>query len=1197
MRAVGSIFSSRWFLTLIGAVALCLVIWFVGPLIAVGGKYFLESDAVRLIIIMVILVAWGVFNIVSGVRAAKTNDKMVEALTAAPVDANATESAAEVAVLRKRLEDALVMLRRTAGKARKRGTRYLYELPWYMFIGPPGSGKTTALRNSGLNFPTADRLGATTVAGVGGTRNCDWLLTDQAVLLDTAGRYTTQDSNEAVDQKAWAGFLDLLKRFRPRQPINGALVAMAVTDIALHTAEERAAHGRAIRKRMTELHDAFGVRFPVYVLLTKADLMAGFVEFFDDLGREEREQVWGVTLPFDKGDDAEAPAVTAMGAEFDGLIKRLGDRVLERLQRETDLSKRALIFGFPTQVNAIREPLLQFLNEIFVPNRYEGRLLLRGVYFTSGTQEGTPFDRLMGAMAASFGVERQRLPSFSGQGRTYFLGRLFRDVIFGEASVVSSNPRLEWRQNWIRRGAYALALLVLIVMGGAWTMSYFGNQALIADIERRADAYKKQAEPLATPVVADGDVMATLPPLKSLRDFPHGYGEHGGTEPLTLDFGLYQGRKLGAQAQLAYLRAVNNVFLPRLLIRLGKQIVDNLGNLDFVQEGLKVYLMLGGQGPLDRGEIKTWLTADWQGALPGDNAAAQRNQLKDNLDALLSQPFRPIAIDGRIVAEARRVLLQQPIASRTYNIIKSSKSAREMSEWRMVDHVGPYADQVLALKSGHPLTSGIPGFYTAIGFYEVFLPALATATHDAAAEAWVLGNAKSDAAGNDTGASSGRLKQDVVNLYAADYILQWDRLLGDIKIVPFHGMYEASQVLNKLSAPNSPLKLLLVAIAKETDLSQPPQTEVTAEQMQNGTQLAREISSTRAMRLQRAARIAALASKTAAPTLGSYGEAITEHFRQLHEFVGLGGTGPAPIDDVLRGFNDLYMQVNKMTVPGQNPAGGAPMADISVAARLADEAARLPPPANGMMAAAAGGITSLAKGSTRTQLNDLWQSQVLPFCQTALSGRYPIFHDGSTDVTLDDFTRLFGPNGMIDNFFKTNLAPYVDVTRRPWRWQRGQNVDLGLSDAALVQFQRAQTIRDSFFTGGSSPSLRLEFTPVSLDPGATEVVISIDGQDLSYAHGPPQPASIQWPGKSGVYGGRVAFEVSGGSPATITAPGPWSLFRLFDQGSVERSNGADRLRVTFSAGGHQAVYEVQANSVINPLTMRELREFRCPSHL
>ena len=122
------------------------------------------------------------------------------------------------------------------------------------------------------------------------------------MLIDTAGRYTTQDSNAAVDRAGWDAFLDLLRRTRPRQPLNGVIVAIALSDIANAPSDERLAHARAIRRRIKEVEERLGIRLPVYALFTKADLIAGFTEFFDDLDRERREQVWGVTFPFGKAD-------------------------------------------------------------------------------------------------------------------------------------------------------------------------------------------------------------------------------------------------------------------------------------------------------------------------------------------------------------------------------------------------------------------------------------------------------------------------------------------------------------------------------------------------------------------------------------------------------------------------------------------------------------------------------------------------------------------------------------------------------------------------------------------------------------------------------------------------------------------------------------------------------------------------------
>ena len=198
---------------------------------------------------------------------------------------------------------------------RARGTRgYLYEQPWYAIIGPPGAGKTTALLNSGLKFPLAAEMGQGAVAGVGGTRLCDWWFTENAVLIDTAGRYTTQDSNAAVDRAGWDSFLDLLRRTRPRQPLNGVIVAIALSDIADAPPADRVAHAAAIRRRIKELESRLGIRMPVYALFTKADLIAGFTEFFDDLDRDRRNQVWGVTFPAGQGGGRSRRAIPGRAA-------------------------------------------------------------------------------------------------------------------------------------------------------------------------------------------------------------------------------------------------------------------------------------------------------------------------------------------------------------------------------------------------------------------------------------------------------------------------------------------------------------------------------------------------------------------------------------------------------------------------------------------------------------------------------------------------------------------------------------------------------------------------------------------------------------------------------------------------------------------------------------------------------------------
>ncbi|HTO83207.1 MAG TPA: hypothetical protein VMQ73_13270, partial [Methylomirabilota bacterium] len=80
LKRIVSVLTARWLVTLIGAIILALLVWFVGPLIAVADMRPLESDLVRFIVILVILVIWGVANIISLLRAKKANDQLVQGI-------------------------------------------------------------------------------------------------------------------------------------------------------------------------------------------------------------------------------------------------------------------------------------------------------------------------------------------------------------------------------------------------------------------------------------------------------------------------------------------------------------------------------------------------------------------------------------------------------------------------------------------------------------------------------------------------------------------------------------------------------------------------------------------------------------------------------------------------------------------------------------------------------------------------------------------------------------------------------------------------------------------------------------------------------------------------------------------------------------------------------------------------------------
>ncbi|MES9974560.1 MAG: type VI secretion system membrane subunit TssM, partial [Candidatus Thiodiazotropha sp.] len=583
----------------------------------------------------------------------------------------------------------------------------------------------------------ADKLGNDAVQGIGGTRNCDWWFTDDAVLLDTAGRYTTQDSYEEVDRAAWMGFLDLLKKHRKRRPINGALVAISIEDILQLTELERLNHAKAIRMRVKELIDHFGIRFPIYVLFTKCDLLAGFSEFFENMGREERSQVWGMTFPLTDKADQES-GISHFRDEFRALEKRIDVRLLDRLEQERDAKRRILIYSFPQQFSALREAAEGFLHEAFNANRFQETPMVRGIYFTSGTQEGTPIDRLLGSMAQEFGLNRQIAPAFSGSGRSYFINRLFKDLIFPEAHLAGVNTRVEKRRAWLQRMAYAGAISLAVLAGIAWFTSYSRNQSYIDQVAIQANAAEEKVN-----TVAPDDLTLTnvVPALDSVRQIPGGYADQEADIPWLMGLGLYQGDKLGSEAVSAYRTSLKNLFLPRIILSLENQLNQQGNNPDYLYEALKVYLMFDDSEHFDAATVKAWMLLQWQLTLPGAENAQARQALTGHLDALLEMlPMTPtLPLDQDLIAHVRSNLLRVPLADRVYNRMKRTTESGAIPPIRLSQVIGADAEMVFSRRSGEPLDKEIPALFSYEGYHKLFLKDHLEIANKLLEEKWILG--------------------------------------------------------------------------------------------------------------------------------------------------------------------------------------------------------------------------------------------------------------------------------------------------------------------------------------------------------------------------------------------------------------------------------------------------------------------------
>ncbi len=1167
-------------LALYALIALSLVLWWLTPLIGWGTHHPFGGVGARLALVGALFALYVALVLLGALHRRRRNKALVHGLKGASAANRETE------VLRQRFDEALKVLE---DSLRKRGRRsllrrgqHLYELPWYVFIGAPGSGKTTALLNAGLNFPLAAKMGQASIKGVGGTRNCDWWFTDDAVLIDTAGRYALQQSDEKVDAAAWAQFLELLKKSRPRRPLNGIVLTVNVQDLLQQAPAERKDHAARLRARVQELHAKLGVRPPVYVLVTKCDLIAGFNETFDSLGQEQRDQVWGFTFPY--APQSREPALRDFPSEFSALEKRLRERLLAQMQAERDPLRRAAIFAFPQQFAGLKGLLGGFLEQVFGGS---GALdqggLLRGVYFTSGTQEGTPIDRVLGTLARTFGVDNRAASVASSRGKSYFLSRLLREVIFSEQGLVGEDRQAESRRRLRRRlGMAAMGLVSLLVLAG-WSISYLRNSAYIAEVAARVPKLQAAAKSLPP---AQGSDLANLPQLLDQLDAAASSSSFAVAQPpLLATLGLYQGGTLQAGARIGYRDLLEHALLPRVAARLQERLrAANKGNLEYAYDALKAYLMLYEPQHYDPKFLYDWITLDWDQNLRSTLDQQQLAQLAAHLEtALKLGPPRAIAVEDKpLVASVRNMLASYPLSYRVLSEIEREGVAGNIPAFTIDGAAGPNAALVFARTSGKPLTSGVPGLYTRKGYFDAFSPAVDRVARQLAAEqSWVLGIA---AEGGAPGLLHGdaRLDRSVRRLYLEKYIQHWDDLLSDLRLVELGSLHQSLEVARTLAAADSPLLGLLRGISRQTQLA----AMAAAQGKHPGLDKLAHAGAAVATRVNPLARMFGGGAPAGAQAGAPVEQMVDDHFASLHQ---LFGGQPAPIQASLQLFKNAYVQLHAIEVAKRTDSP-PPTAGITA---LRAAAGLQPQPIRSMLDALLDAGANQGSSAQRQNLN----SQLKPvaqFCARAIAGRFPFAPGSSTDVLPDDFGHFFGVGGMLDQFFQQNLAAQVDTNSTPWRYKPLPDGTVPPSGPGLIEFERAQRIRQAFFPqGGEKPGFTIDLRMLSMDSGLPSVTLDVDGHKLVFAAGDHQAQQLSWPSPT------VASQIqlSGGDAPVQTFNGPWALFRLFDRFQILPGKQPEDFTVVLNLGGMKADLEVLSTSAINPLRMPDLTRFRCPGAL
>lgn len=1175
MRHLISFIKNPISINIIGFIFIALLIWFAGPAIKFGeeNKAPLAEPIIRILCIAFILIIWLIKFLIMQIIATKKNSNLVSDLKASqPNDQDQflnDQSSEEIAQINDRFQSALETLNKLTAKASRRG-KALYQLPWYIIIGPPGAGKTTTLVNSGLEFPLAEELGKGALQGVGGTRNCDWWFTNDAVLIDTAGRYTTQDSHKVVDSSAWEGFLSLLKRNRRRRPINGAIIAISLQDLLLQTEEERAVHARTIRARIDELMEKLEVRFPVYIMFTKVDLVPGFSEFFEDLTKEERDQVFGVSLPNSPSED-QAPDFAFLRNEFKAILARLYNRVLLRMHQERDPKRCAAIEGFPLQMELAINLAENFVKTTFSQNRFNRQPYLRGAYFSSGTQDGTPIDRLMTSVASSFGLSREVSANNSTRGRSYFINRLFKEVIFPESELVGTNQRYDRLIRLSRSFIYVAAGVATLGILLVWSGSVTRSNLYIHDVRSHIQAFNNTQENLNSNRINESELLTALNHLKEASEV---YDQE--SHPVLSGFGLYDGRVNKAAKQL-YQQKLKEIFTPYLIQQLEQQI-NHSSDDHALYTHFRLYMMFDQVDKMALTEINAWFS---DLTLGEDNTNPRASALMDHFNHWSRLSIEPTKLNSALISHTRAILLNISPAQRIYRHIKSDTQL--MRKVNFVDELGSASSVLFDLSNSEFLK--IPSLFTYRGYKSLDLSKSSSYFSLVGEDAWVLydKNETNLARIEDTD----KVSREVTKLYLDEYAATWSQALNQLNIKRFSNLHELTRALQISVDPlHSPIIKALETIKSNTQLT-PQVLQAAADKVNNGSKLDKGLDFA-------AARVEI--------------NRVDQQYLPLHNLVSVSSQGISPITLGLQQVSAVNNFVQELTLAPEIGQQSFEIAKARFQSNTPNAVSALRIHAKANPELVQKWFTSISDESWRlimqsahSYVSKEWRTQVYQPYQQALAGRYPLFPKSSDELALMDFNTFFKPEGTIEKFEQEYLSAFIDK-RNQWLNKSAEGYGLGLSNQLLQQLQRAKKIRDVYFKADpSNPSFSLDLRPYFMSRDDAIFTLDLGEQRVTYNHGPKFWRSVQLSSGDDNRRVRMIFQDVSGSQQNRDFYGPWAWFKLMDEAKIEATGQSNIYKITFFHNPDKSeneprrvVFEGRTSSVNNPFKNELLTAFRCP---
>jgi type VI secretion system protein ImpL len=1165
-------FKKPWVLWTLLFIVLILLIWVLSWYVSFIRTY-------RVYVVLFLVVLWGINNI--RLQQKKNLEEKIES------DPEYTPE--EQSLMEQEIRNGFLASIRTLPRHAWYSWRSIFkspegQIPWFVTVGAPASGKTTALLNSDLDFPV--EFNDPKLPDNYGT----WRYSVAAAFLDIRGGLLTHNrETDNLTRAAWKEVLNQIQKYRYQKSFNGIILSVNLEDLLHQSEEALALQAYHLSKALQDLEAAMGFQCPVYLQITKTDLLNGFKEFSDLLNLEDQQYGLGFSLPNDTF------PLRHFSKRFNGLIDSLLSKLLLSLHHEKNAQKAAAAALFPSELQELKKRLERYLSLLFESNQYRERSFLRGLFFISAVFSAKVQQNLLQPYINEFGLKLRAPTYLINNNPNHLVNSVYKNFILEEQNVYRFSYLT--RQAFIIRngliGLFTLALLsisVYFLFG-----SYEQNNVKLQQLHKDAQRYLSNLQHGAADNLEQRNIQ-----LRLLDEMDNIFKPE--QDPFSMHWGLYQGSTVSKALEKFYIPVLQEQFLPIMLDRIKQVIRDPSTSVGDVYDFLRAYIMLGDHSHLDADFVENLMNEEWESVYA--NQPALRQLLTISTSSYFQRTMPQIKLEPDLIHLARNRLKDISPSEQIYSQLSSLNYGKPYSiageSLRDFNHIFDEQEAI----------TQIPALFTMKAYSDAYKKEIDRLIRTINDNDWVLGEKVQRTI---TPEQAEIIKQRVQGMYLNQYVSVWRRSVYSLKLKSFKTLSEAHDFLNVLAQKNSPLETILKSLNENTillpgDKIPPP----------NAAKSMFDIKKVSAGASKGTSGIKSMASaaniaKNADQIVGTVKNLTTskertpvgEAFYDLNRLTLVNeADGEVPFNQIYDAIVVLNNYVHDVagaadpikaayTVATEHAGSAGSDDPIGTLIKLANQS---PEPVKRWLLEIAKNTWTVILQNSVTYLNEEWAISVYPQYEEIFSS-YPFNKNSMTDLDPQHLVDFLKKDGILDKFITTYLAPFINTNAAPWQLNNidGSVLPIGSVSKlyAMIQLQMA------FFggKGGDGKGITIPFTltTVQLDNSLFMAQLKMGDKLYSSLHGPHIPESMNWiPDPNGSV--SVQFTATNRAVTNTGKHGNWAWMKLLDTAEL---NNRDNLSFSakFTLHDKSVTYLIKTSGPVNPFNLPRLRAITLPKNL